>query len=348
MKKKQHNTARNAIVAMAIGATALSGCSSSGTPGTTSDASAPAAEGAGLERLTIVVPTSAGGGIDTAARQLQPYLEESLSTTIVVENREGGGTTIGTTHMLSNADDCSNIMITGIPHINLSYLTNEVDFELASFAPIGGISVEPGVIRVANDAPWQSLSELVDDARAEPGSVSFSVSEPVSANVLGLRNIEAAAGVDFNIVPYDGGGPSRLALESGEVDATHAGVFNSLGIAETTRVLAVHQEENRWPEETDNAPTVSDDLGVDAGVSEATYNLWTSATCAEQNPETYQSIVDALESAVSSEELRAELQEVGEQNKLDYRDPERVLSDAEEQEAAILELMAEDPALFTE
>jgi len=344
---KQHSTTRSAVVVLAIAATALSGCSSPGTPGAT-DTSAPAAEEASLDRLTIVVPTSAGGGVDTAARQLQPYLEDALDATVVVENREGGGTTIGTTHMLSNADDCSTIMITAIPHINLSYLTNEVDFDLSSFAAVGGISVEPGVIRVRNDAPWQSLSELVEDARSDPGSVSFSVSEPVSANVLGLHKIEAAAGVDFNIVPYDGGGPSRLALESGEVDATHAGVFNSLGIDESTRVLAVHQEENRWPEETDDAPTVSEALGVDAGVSESTYNLWTSATCAEENPDTYQSIVDAVESVVTSDALRADLEEVGEQNKLDYREPERVMSDAEAQEAELLELMAEDPDLFTQ
>ena len=350
-----------ALAGIAAGALGLTACASSGpaSDGTESEsecdalALVPASDGTesesvALDQLTIVVPTSAGGGVDTAARQLQPYLEESLGATVVVENHEGGATTIGTMQMLNNGDDCSSVLITGVPHINLSYIVNDVEFDLSSFAAIGGISVEPGVIRVANDAPWASFAELIEDARERPGEISFSVSEPVSANVLGLREIEAAAGVDFNIVPFDGGGPSRLAVESGEVDATHAGVFNSLPIAESTRVLSVQHDENRWAEETDDAPTVAEVIGADVAPSEATYNLWASAACAEGSADVYDALVSALEQAVTSDELRAELEPLGEQNKLDYREPERVLADAEEQEAAILQLLEEDPSLLTE
>ncbi len=337
--RKNHSI--TALAATAVVAIALTGCSGANGAGTDAgdEATLP-------DRITFVVPTSAGGGVDTAARQIQPYLEEELGSTITVVNREGGATTIGTASIL-NSDDCSTILITAIPHITLSYLTNDVDYDLSSFAAVGGVSTEPGVIRVAVDAPWDSFEELIDDAKARPGQISFSVSEAVSSNAFGLQQIEEAAGVDFNIVPFDGGGPSRLAVVSGEVDATHAGVFNSLPIADESKVLAVQSAENRWGSVTDDATTVNDALGVEVPDNESTYNVWTSAACAEQHPQRYQALVDAVAAAVTSDGLLADLKELGEELKIDARSPEQVEEDARVTEEQIRAIVAANPELFT-
>lgn len=334
-------TASRTITALALvsaGTLAFSACAATGSDSGDDAGKLP-------DKITFVVPTSAGGGVDTAARQLQPYLEEELGSNITVVNREGGATTIGTGSILESKD-CSTILITAIPHIILSYLAHDVDYDLDSFAAVGGVSTEPGVIRVAKDAPWDSLEDLIDDAKSRPGEITFSVSEAVSSNSFGIEQIEEAAGVDFNIVPYDGGGPSRLAVVSGEVDATHAGVFNSLPIADDTKVLAVQATENKWGPVTGDAPTVNEALDVDLPDNESTYNVWTSAACADEHPERYQALVDALASAVGSAGLEADLKELGEELKLDPRDPEQVESDAKASEEQIKALMNENPDLF--
>ncbi|GAA3929251.1 tripartite tricarboxylate transporter substrate binding protein [Microbacterium soli] len=339
MSKFHSSHGGGALSLVAVAAVLLTSCSAGGQQGAEDDSAVP-------QKMTFVVPTSAGGGVDTAARQLQPYLEDELGSTLTVVNREGGATTIGTGSILESTD-CSTILITAIPHITLSYLAHDVDYDLSSFAAVGGVSVEPGVIRVAKDAPWSTLEELVTDAKQRPGEITVSVSEAVSSNAFGIAQIEKATGADFNIVPFDGGGPSRLAVVSGEVDATHAGVFNSLPIADDSRVLAVQASENRWKAVTDDAPTVKEALGIDVPDNESTYNVWTSAECATNHPERYQAIVDALAAAVNSDGLKSDLEKVGEELKLDARTPEQVESDAKIAEDEIREMMADNPDLLS-
>ena len=179
-----------------------------------------------------------------------------------MENHEGGGYAIGAQTMLTAGADCTSIVTHGVPHLQFSYMTQDVDFDLASFAPVGGISIEPGVLRVNKDAPWQTIKDFVEDARERPGQIKVSVSDLQSNNYIALLQMEQALGIDLDIIGYDGGGPSRTALITNEVDATHAGVFNSLSIADETRVLAVTQPENKWPDVTDNAPPINEALGV--------------------------------------------------------------------------------------
>ena len=191
------------------------------------------------QQLRWIVSSSAGGGFDTTTRQLEPYFTKEIDANAVVENHEGGGYAIGAQTMLTAGADCTSIVTHGVPHLQFSYMTQEVDFDLVAFAPVGGISIEPGVLRVNNDAPWQTIKDFVEDARERPGQIKVSVSDLQSNNYIALLQMEQALGIDLDIIGYDGGGPSRTALITNEVDATHAGVFNSLSIADETRVLAV-------------------------------------------------------------------------------------------------------------
>lgn len=298
------------------------------------------------ERIRFIVPTSAGGGFDTTARQLQPYLEEELGATITVENLVGAQTAVGMQAALSAEQNCTSISLQGIPHMQFSYLLQDVNYDGESFSAVGGISSEPGVIRVLNDAPWQTLEELVEFAKANPGDVSFSTSGETSNNNLALLRLQEAADVEFNVVQYDGGGPARTGLISGEVDATHAGVFNSLSIDDATRVLAVHTDENRWAELTDDAPTVNEALGTDVPPSASNYGILVPAGCEADHPERYQALVDALQASLANPEYQATLEELGELEKLEELSPEEYEALSAETEQDIRDVIENNPDAF--
>ncbi|MGU3500097.1 Bug family tripartite tricarboxylate transporter substrate binding protein [Mycobacterium sp. C31M] len=297
-------------------------------------------------QIRWIVSSAPGGGFDTTTRQLEPVFAKELGTTAVVENREGGGYAIGAQTMLTNGADCSSIVTHGIPHLMFSYMTQDVDYDLASFAPIGGISIEPGVIRVRNDAPWQNVQEFVDDAKARPGQIKISVSDLQSNNYIALLQMERDLDIDLNIIGYDGGGPSRTALISGEVDATHAGVFNSLAIADDSRVIAVSQPENKWPEVTNDAPPINEALGVDLPANASNYVMFASTECRDNNPERYQALVDGLKASLENEEYLATLEKLGEQSKVSYLTPEELEDLAQQSQTEIEELLQANPNAF--
>lgn len=343
MSRTFSSRTRRGLVAVAVAGAAslaLAGCN----PGSSSPEEAESLAG---EQLRIIVPASAGGSMDTMARQIQPYLAEALDATVVVENIPSGGAIIGTQNVLDNGDDCLTILTSNTPHLNLSYLTNDVEFTLEDFAPLGGVTIEPGLIRVSADAPWQTLQELVDDALARPGEITFSVSDLASSNYIGLAQIMEATGAEFKVLGYDGGGPARTALLAGEVDATHAGVFNTLSVAEDTRALAVQEDENRWAAQTDDAPTVNEALGIDVPPQSSHPSLLASAECADTNPERYQLIVDALADAVQSPEYAADLAALGEEGRADYLGPDELLTLLQNTDDEITALLEKNPDFFT-
>lgn len=329
------HTTRALLACTATVALALSGCASDSSG--TDFAGTP---------LRWVVSSAPGGGFDTTTRQLEPAFTKALGTTATVENLEGGGYAIGAQTMLTNGADCTSIVSHGIPHLNFSYMTQDVDFDLASFAPVGGISIEPGVIRVRKDSQWPDIKAFVDDAKARPGQIKISVSDLQSNNYIALLQMERDLGIDLNIIGYDGGGPSRTALISGEVDATHAGVFNSLSIADDSRVLAVSQPENTWPEVTDDAPPINEALGVDLPANASNYVVYASAECRDGNPERYQALVDALKTSLEDEEYLGNLEQLGEQSKVSYLAPDELDELAQQSQTEIEQLLQANPNAF--
>lgn len=299
------------------------------------------------ERVRFIVPSSAGGGFDTTARQMQPYLEEALDATLVVENLEGGGFAIGTQTAINAGGDCKTILFHAVPHLTFSYLTQEVDYTLEDLAPLAGVTIEPGMYRVRDDAPWDSFEELIEDAKARPNEIRLSVSDLTTSNFVAVKQLQELTGADFNVVPYDGGGPARTALIAGEVDVTEAGVFNSLGIDEGTKVLAVNQPENLWPDVTDDAPTTSEALGMDVPPDASNYGLFVPQSCADENPETYEALVDAVAEAVENPEFVSTLEELGEADKLNYIPAEEYSELAQTSAQEIQDILAEDPEAFS-
>ncbi|MPZ60936.1 MAG: hypothetical protein GEU93_06505 [Propionibacteriales bacterium] len=305
---------RRALTAFAACATlALSACADPSD--TQTDAETPAGtdetESFPEHEIRVIVPSSAGGGLDTTARQLQPAWEEQLGQSVVVENHPDGNFAVGPTTMLNIEADCYAVML----HIPLvfgySYMTQDVPYTYEDFYPVSGLTTEPSVLRVRDDAPWNTLDEFIDDARGRPGEITTGVGGLTSNQYVAWLQIEEETGTDFNVVPFAGGGEARTALLAGEVDAVVAGVFNSQEIADKTHVLAVLQSENKWPELTNDAPTFNEALGTSLPENAARYVAMTHRECKEDHPERFKILAETLTAAAESPEHIETLTELG-------------------------------------
>lgn len=263
------------------------------------------------EALTWIVPTAAGGGGDTIARQLQPVLEDELGVPVTIQNREGGNFSVGPTILTQEGNDCDPMMEHFGILFEMSHLTQEVAYDGDDFVEIAGFSAEPAVIRVRNDAPYDTLEEFIEYAKANPGEVKVGASSATDTAYFAMREIANATGAEFNLVPYEGGGPMRTALVAGEIDAIHTWLYTSLGIQDDTKILAVHAEENTVPDLTNNAPTVDEALGMDSTAYTLSYGSYVTRQCFEDYPERYERLQEAFMNALESEEFRSTLEAAG-------------------------------------
>lgn len=302
-------------------AVALTGCLSVGEGGEEDYPTNP---------IEIIVPFDEGGGVDLSVRELQSFFEEAIDGQLRIDYRPGGGTQIGQQAVIDASPDCYTIGVASLPAFNFTMITGGADYELDDFAWMGNKLVDPGVLRVhRDDDRFEDINDVIDYAIDNPGDLSVSTSGPYNQNVLGLALLQEITGAEFNIVPYDGGGPSRNALVTQEVDLVHANVYNSVNTHEDTQVLAVHAEENEWGDLTDDAPTFSDALDFDQeelppNGPEVRYSWYTSTEAADEYPERLDILQEAFEESVTSDEYEEYLSELSppQEEKRDFRLPE--------------------------
>lgn len=266
--------------------------------------------------IQIVIPFSEGGGVDRSVRELQSFFEDAIDGQIQIDYRPGGGTQIGQEAVLDAEPDGYTIGVASLPAFNFTMITGDADYSIDDFAWIGNKLLDPGVLRIhRDDDRFEDINDVVDHAIDNPGDLSVSTSGPYNQNVLGLALLQDITGAEFNIVPYDGGGPSRNALVTREVDLVHANVYNSVNTNDDTRVLAVHAEENQWSDITDDAPTFSDALNFDQdelppSAPEVRYSWYASSEVADEYPERLEILQDAFEESVTSDEYEEHLSEL--------------------------------------
>jgi tripartite-type tricarboxylate transporter receptor subunit TctC len=200
--------------------------------------------------LRIVVPYPPGGANDIVARALQPALSASLGQPIVIENRGGGATQLGTEAVARAAPDGSTFLLTNIAlGANPSLFTRLPYDTTKDLAPITLISTVPLVLVVHPSVAAKSAAEFVALARAKPGSLNYASAGNGSANHLAMELFRASAGIDVVHVPYKGFGPAMTDLLGGQVTSAfattlaalphvRAGKLRALGISTAQRSAA--------------------------------------------------------------------------------------------------------------
>lgn len=196
------------------------------------------------KNIEIVVPFSAGGGTDTVGRTLAKSMEEILGQSIVVTNKTGGAGAVGmTTGAKAAADGYTLTVVTreivSLPPMNLASITAD-DFDL-----IGLANLEPAIILVAEDSKYQSATELIEDARNNPGSIKMASTASPNFYVLG---IEIAEDVKFNQVPFNGAAEALPAVLGGHTDFTIVTPGEAIAQIQSGKLRAIGlMDEERFP-----------------------------------------------------------------------------------------------------
>ncbi|MDB5416169.1 MAG: hypothetical protein JWR10_4504 [Rubritepida sp.] len=221
--------------------------------------------------IRLIVPWTAGGPADAHFRVLAEVATRQFGQPVIIENRPGATGTLGATTLKESRPDGTVVsqMPPGVFRVPL--LSPRPAFDpLADFTYIIQItgSVFGTVVRA--DAPWQTLSELLDYARANPGRVNYGTLGIASSQHLAMERIAAQAGVTWTHVPYRGTSETLTALISGHIDA--AGESSSWApMVQEGRLRLLATWGSARPPHFDQVPTLQE-LGIPI-VAEAQYGL---------------------------------------------------------------------------
>jgi tripartite-type tricarboxylate transporter receptor subunit TctC len=196
--------------------------------------------------VRLVVPFAPGGSNDVVARALSTPLGKALGQSVVVENRAGANTVIGTEAVARAPADGHTLLISGFTFASLAALRSKLPFDpFKDFAMVTRFGTQPFVLSVHPSVPAKNIKELIAVARARPGQLVYSVNGYGTAQHLSGELLKAKNGIDMKVVVFQGGAPSTIAVLGG-----HAGVLISTAVpilqhvsAGRLRALAVTSSE---------------------------------------------------------------------------------------------------------
>jgi tripartite-type tricarboxylate transporter receptor subunit TctC len=190
--------------------------------------------------VRLVVPYVPGGGTDFTARVIAPKLSEALGQQVVVENRPGAGTNIGSDLVAKAAPDGYTLLMAGAANaINMSLYPKLPYDTVRDFAPVSLSVKGANVLLVHPSLPVKNLKELLALARAQPGKLNYASSGIGSANHMAGELLKLVAKVNIAHVPYKGNAPALTDLIGGHVEILISGVPAVIGQIKNGRVRAI-------------------------------------------------------------------------------------------------------------
>jgi tripartite-type tricarboxylate transporter receptor subunit TctC len=259
--------------------------------------------------IKLIVPQPPGGGFDTVARVLAERMQPLLGQPIVVENRTGAGTLVGTEAAAKSPADGYTLLLGALSNIALNPgLYPKLSYDpLKDFTPIG-LAVSWSYTLVARkDLPHKDLKELIADAKANPGKITYGSGGRGSGQHIALAMIEKLAGVKFTHVPYRGAQAAYQDILGGRINLFFdiSSTARAQVDGNAVRALAVSSKA-RQPMHPD-VPSVAE-TGVAAIDMESWFGLFTPSGTPEA---TRAKLRDAFTIVVASPEVKALFEKTG-------------------------------------
>ena len=258
--------------------------------------------------LRLVVPFAPGGGTDLVGRLVAEGMAQDLGQPVIVDNKPGAGTIIGTDFVAKSAPDGYTLVMGTCALAANPALVAKLPFDPnKDLAPVGLIGTSPNVLVVRTDKPWKNVNDVLLAAKAAPGKLNYgSFGNGTSAHLAGALFANLAK-VELTHIPYKGSSPALTDLLGGQIDmmfTTVASVAQYIN-AGKLRALAVTSGKRSpaWPD----LPTLAE-AGVVGYMAESWYAVYApagtpAAAVARLNA--------ALKQAVKSENFRSRVEAEG-------------------------------------
>jgi tripartite-type tricarboxylate transporter receptor subunit TctC len=219
--------------------------------------------------IRFIVPYPPGGGTDTVARILQNGLTEQLGQQVVIDNRGGANAIIGTDLAAKSPPDGYTMLfvLQASMAVNPTLYQNLPYGPLKDFAPVIHLTEVTLMLAVATSQPIKTVSDLIQQAKANPKSVTYSSSGHGSAAHLASAMLQVATGTEMVHVPFKGGGPALTAVVSSEVTFSIGTVASELPHIKSGRLRGIAVAGAKRLPTMPDVPTISETVpGVEMSV----------------------------------------------------------------------------------
>jgi tripartite-type tricarboxylate transporter receptor subunit TctC len=257
--------------------------------------------------VKIVVPVTPGSPVDALVRVVAQHLHPHLGQSIIVENRPGGGLSIGA--KAAAAADPDGYTLLSLNNGHFFGLTPNAGYDpVKSFAPVATIAEWSHVLVVRADLPAKTVQDLIAYAKANPGKVTFGFGVSTPPHILG-ETFKNTTGVSIASVPYRGGAQAVTDMLGGRIDMNFGTTATLLPLIEQGKVRALAYTGTSRSRDLPDVPTMSE-----SGLPQLTFNPdnWSAIAAPARTP---RDVIDTLRIAIArtldSDDLKAAFARLG-------------------------------------
>jgi len=235
------------------------------------------------QALTIINPQAPGGAHDAQGRAFAAIADKHFGKPLIVVNKPGASTMIGSIAAAEAAPDGYTLLL------GSSMTTTVVEWDVINgkkppvtrdtYVTIGSFTLIPTVVSVPINSPWNSIADLVRDAKAKPGHYAFCSAGVLSSSHLGAELFARAYGLKFRHVPFKGGGPCLASLVGGHADFTTQFTITTIPLARGNKVRILAAQSDRRVKAIPDVPTLKE-----LGANNAEMYMWVGLVAPKKTP----------------------------------------------------------------
>jgi tripartite-type tricarboxylate transporter receptor subunit TctC len=257
--------------------------------------------------IKIVVPYTPGSGPDILSRLMGEQIGRTQGPTVVVENRPGGGTVIGTEAVARAEPDGGTVLLIANSFVVNPALKKQNYDPVTSFEPICQLAATPIVLVVTGASPYRTLADLIAAARAKPGELSLASGGPASSLHFAFEVLKRAANINMTYVPYGGTAPAINALVGGHVTAVFADYPTVVSQLKAGSLRALVTASQARVEPLPDVPTLAE-----TGISKYEADIFYGIVAPAKTPaEMVSQLASRFTAAVQAPEMKPKLDQQG-------------------------------------
>lgn len=232
--------------------------------------------------IRIIVPQSPGASTDLTARMIGAKLSATFGQPVIVDNRPGAGSIIGTDLVAKAAPDGYTLLVVASSITLNPTLHKNLPFDpIRDLAPITQISAFPNLLTVHPSLPVKTVKDLIALAKAKPGSINYGSSGTATGTHLSAELFKYMTGIDMVHVPYKGGGPAVQALLGGQVQLNFATIVSVLPHLKTGKLRGIAVTTAKRSPAAPEIPTIAE-----SGVPGYDHTPWNGFLAPAKTPRT--------------------------------------------------------------